>query len=162
MPGTPGQCEDCRCPRGCEGSGDPPFLLACPLPPFSQSSPSFPPGNRWGGQVTRANAFPEEPWRGRSRDSGEFLAGQDPGEYILQPEGKCSLFRSLRWSAVGHGPSYLTVETSPNCGNRSPSSGPPRDQGSPSGSPEINPEPGPRFPNSLRSQSWFSASSSSS
>ena len=77
--GTPGQCEDCRCPRACEGSGDPPFLLACPLPPFSQSSPSFPPGNRWGGQVTRANAFPEEPSRGRSRDSGEFLAGQDPG-----------------------------------------------------------------------------------
>ena len=75
--GTPGHCEDCRCPRGCEGSGDLPFLLACSLPPFSQSSPSFPPGNRWGGQVTRANAFPEEPWRDRSTDSGEFFAGQD-------------------------------------------------------------------------------------
>ena len=105
--GTPGHCEDCRCPRGCEGSGDLPFLLACSLPPFSQSSPFFPPGNGWGGQVTRANAFPEDPWRDQNRDSGEFLAGQDPGAVHLQPEGKCSLLRSLRWSTVGHGPSHL-------------------------------------------------------
>ena len=77
-----------ECPCGCQGSGDPPFLLACPLPPFSESSPSFPPGNRWGGQVTRANTFPEQPWRDQSRDSGEFLAGQDPRAVYFATRGR--------------------------------------------------------------------------
>ena len=90
--GPQGSVRTAECPRACEGSGDPPFLLACPLPPFSQSSPSFPPGNRWGGQVTRANAFPEEPWRDRSRDSGEFLAGQDPRAVYFATRGRKVLF----------------------------------------------------------------------
>lgn len=155
-----------ECPCDCQQSGDPPFLLACPLPPFSQSSPSFPPGNRWGGQVTRANTFPEEPWRDQSRDSGEFLAGQDPGAVIFCNQGK----ESALDSDLSAGPPWVTgpvtcpVETSPHCGNCSLSSGPSRLQGNLSVLPGIqeDPEPGPRFPNSLRSQSWFSASGSSS
>lgn len=153
-----------ECPRACEGSGDPPFLLACSLPPFSQSSPFFPPGNGWGGQVTRANAFPEEPWRDQNRDSGEFLAGQDPGAV------HCRQKESALYSDLSGGPQWVTgpvccpVGTCPHCVNRSLSSGSSRVQGSLSGCPGIHedPEPGPRFPNSLRSQSWFFASSSSS
>ena len=154
---------ECLC--GCQGSGDLPCLLACPLPPFSQSSPSFRPGNRWGGQVTRDNTFPEEPWTDRSRDSGEFLAGQDPRAVCFATRGRKVLL--IQISLVVHSgqrPSHLPVETSPHCGNRSLSSGPSRLQGSLSVSPGIqeDPESGPRFPNSLRSQSWFSASGSSS
>lgn len=155
---------ECLC--GCEGSGDPPFLLACPLPPFSQPSPCFPAGNRWGGQVTRANTSPVGPWRNGSRHSGEFLAGQDSRAVYFASRGRKGPFMQIsQLVTVGCRPASCPVEPPPpHCGSCSLSSGPSRVQGSLSGSPGIqeDPEPGPRFPNSLRSQSWFSASGSTS
>ena len=103
---------ECLC--GCEGSGDPPFLLACPLPPFSQPSPCFPAGNRWGGQVTRANTSPVGPWRNGSRHSGEFLAGQDSRAVYFASRGRKGPFMQIsQLVTVGCRPASCPVEPPP-------------------------------------------------
>ena len=103
-----------ECPCGCEGSGDPPFLLACPPPPFSQTSPCFPAGNRWGGQVTRANTSPVGPWRNGSRHSGEFFAGQDSRAVYFASRGRKVPFMQIsQLVTVGRRPVSCPVQPPP-------------------------------------------------